>query len=177
MSATEVLVLGLIRSGAKYGHEIDKRLDEWQIRLWNRTNRATIYKVLQRMEKKNWISSDLEKIGNYPERKVYSLTSEGERALQKMVAEGLASKEIVQFEQSVWIGFMEVLPPSLVAQQIKRRRSYVRNLLEQFPLEEDLEPNCYLGKKANIKFLRSYYQLELEWLDWILEEMRKDETE
>lgn len=171
MSNVESLVLGLLYSGARYGHEIDKKMDQLQIRLWTKTNRATIYQSLKRIEKKGWVITNIEKIGNMPERKIYELTNEGKNALQTMVSNGLASQNIVTFDYSIAIGWMEVLPKDIVLEQISKRKIFIKEIINQFPLNEANNKNNYIGRRANIKFLRSYYEMELDWLEWIMNEL------
>ena len=174
-SPTECLVLGLLHSGARYGHEIDKYLDQMKIRDWTKTNRATIYQTLQRIERKGWVTSDTEVVGNMPRRKVYSLTPTGKKALQEMVFAGLASQEIVTFDYSIAIGWLEVLPTQLVIDQVIQRKNFVEKIIHQFSQEDVDSSNVYIGKRANVKFLKSYYKMEREWLDWLLLELRRIE--
>ena len=176
MSYVECLVLGLLYSGARYGHEIDKKMDQMQIRLWTKTNRATIYQSLKRIEKKGWVKTNIEKIGNMPERKIYELTKNGKGALQTMVAKGLASQEMVTFDYSIAIGWMEVLPKDIVLEQISKRKVFIKESINQFPLNEANDKKNYIGRRANIKFLRSYYEMELDWLEWLTKELMEEKN-
>lgn len=170
-SYAECLVLGLIHSGAEYGHEIDKTMEEMNIRLWTKTNRATIYQALKRIEKKGWVTVHIEKVGNMPDRKNYQLTKEGEEALRQMVSEGLASEDIVTFEYLVTIGWLEVLPKDDVIAKIAKRKSFVKEIIEQYDSSEIDDADIYIGRRANVKFLHSYYEMELEWLEWLTNEL------
>lgn len=172
-SPAECLVMGLLHSGARYGHEIDKYMEQMKIRYWTKTNRATIYQTLQRIERKGWVTSETEVVGNMPRRKIYTLTPKGKKALQEMVFAGLASQEIVTFDYSIAIGWLEVLPTQLVIDQVIQRKSFVEKIIHQFSQEDVEDTDIYIGRRANVRFLKSYYEMEREWLDWLLRELRK----
>lgn len=174
-SYVECLVLGLLHSGARYGHEIDKMMDQQQIRLWTKTNRATIYQSLKRIEKKGWVTTKVEKVGDMPDRKIYNLTEKGKKAFQSMVSEGLASQDLVTFDYAIVVGWLGVLPQELVLEQIAKRKTFVKKIINQFPLHEVEDKNMYIGRRANIKFLRSYYAMEYDWLEWLTNELTKKE--
>ncbi|WP_146250144.1 PadR family transcriptional regulator [Paenibacillus flagellatus] len=171
MSYVECLVLGLLHSGATYGHAIDKMLDRWNARLWTKTNRAAIYQALKRMEKKGWVVTSREKVGNMPERTTYGLTEEGLAALRTMVADGLASRELVTFDYTVPAGLLFVLPPDVVVRQLAIRIEAVRGYIDTFARSEAESAGAYIGKRANIRFLHAYYRTELEWLEWLTKEL------
>lgn len=171
-SYAECLVLGLLHSGARYGHEIDKYMEQMKLRYWTKTNRATIYQTLQRVEKKGWVKSAIESAGNMPSRKVYTLTPEGTKALQDMVAAGLASREMVTFDYSIAVGWLEVLPPSLVMEQVMQRKTFVDSILLELSQEDTANKDIYLGRRANVKFLKAYYEMESKWLEWLLQELK-----
>ena len=90
-----------------------------------------------------------------------------------MVFAGLASQEIVTFDYSIAIGWLEVLPTQLVIDQVIQRKSFVEKIIHQFSQEDVEDTDIYIGRRANVRFLKSYYEMEREWLDWLLRELRK----
>lgn len=175
MSYVECMVLGLLYRGCRYGHEIDKAIEERNMRLWSKITRVSMYKALARIKEKGWAQTSIEKEGKLPERTVYTLTDAGIEALKNMVSEGLASNEIIDFRISIPVSFMSMLPPLEAINQLNKRKKMVLELLEdiQATTEED---NPFLGKIANRKLIRGYYNMELEWIEWLILELKKREV-
>lgn len=174
MSYVECMVLGLLNEGFTYGHELDRVLDERSMRYWTKLTRKSIYLALKRMTEKGWVESRTEKKGNMPEQKLYSLTEKGKTKLQEMVEEGLASTELVRFDYSIPIALMYVLPQPVAIEKLALRREWLRNFLSEIPpVENDENPELWIEERANVRLLRSYYSMEFEWLNWVINELHK----
>lgn len=177
MSYVECMVLGLLNEGYRYGYELDKVLEERHMRYWAKLSRKSIYLALQRMTKKGWVEADTRKEGEMPVQTVYSLTSAGKERLEEMVAEGLGSQELVKFENSIPMAFLYILPPDEAIARLRLRREWLSQFVEQIPSQElDRNPEIRLGKRANIRLLRAHYEMEIEWLDWVVSELAKEKN-
>ncbi len=109
-----------------------------------------------------------------PVQTVYKLTPEGEERLEYMITNGLSSQEFIKFEYSIPMAFIERLPPDKAIEQVLKRRDWLKQFVEQIPPEEqDHKVESSLGKRANIRLLRTHYHLEIEWLDWVISELSK----
>jgi DNA-binding PadR family transcriptional regulator len=175
MSHVESVVLGLIQEGYRYGYELDKVLDERSMRYWNNLSRKSIYLALKRMTNKGWIESSEYKSENMPVQTRYTLTDAGKTKLVEMISEGLASQEFVKFGYSVSMAFIYILPTDEAIKQVMKRRDWLVEFISHIPSREmDENREIPLGKRANIKLLRSHYQMELEWIDWVISELKKE---
>lgn len=170
MSNIECMILGLINQGYKYGHELDKVIEERQLRLWTKITRVSIYQALDRMKKKGWVESHTEKEGKMPERNIYSLTDVGEKALRDMIMQGLATSEYMEFNISIAVSFLSAIPTNEAVSQLEKRKVVVSQALKEFPPVNE-EDNTHLPRKANLKLLRGYYEMELKWLEWLISEL------
>jgi DNA-binding PadR family transcriptional regulator len=174
VSYIECIVLGLLNEGYRYGYELDKVLDERSMRYWNNLSRKSIYLALNRMTNKGWIEASEYKSNNMPVQTRYTLTDAGKNKLVEMVSEGLGSQEFVKFSYSVPMSFIYMLPAKEAIRQVKKRREWLEKFISQIP-SRDIDENSEipLGKRANIKLLRSHYHMELEWIDWVIDELKK----
>lgn len=73
-------LLALIAKGETYGYEITEKLKEHHFVL---VSEGSIYPVLMRLQKNNYVTSVLRKSPNGPKRKYYSITKEGEIELER----------------------------------------------------------------------------------------------
>ncbi|RXZ77629.1 PadR family transcriptional regulator [Paenibacillaceae bacterium] len=175
MSEVECVVLGLLHEEYQYGYELDKAIDERNMRYWNNLSKKSIYLALQRMQGKGWVQASECRQPNFPAQIRYTLTSEGKAAFIDMVSSGLGSQELIKLAYSVPVAFLSVLPVEESMNQMLKRRDWLAAFVADIPdrsLDEDhSEP---LGKRANIRLLRAHYEMELEWLDWLLSQLKKD---
>ncbi|WP_018305330.1 PadR family transcriptional regulator [Desulfitobacterium hafniense] len=171
MSPVECMVLGLLHQGCKYGHEIDKVVTERHMRIWSKLTRASLYQALTRIEEKGWAKATIERDGNFPEKKTYMLTDAGKEALNAMLNEGLASSEFIEFKLSIYMSFAYVLPPQEAIEQLTKRlnaRIELMNTLPALTSEDDKR----IGKKANYKLIKGYYELEIECLNTLIADLK-----
>ncbi|MFS0726981.1 PadR family transcriptional regulator [Paenibacillus sp. 1P07SE] len=172
MSYVECMVLGMLNEGYRYGYQLDQAMEERKMRYWANVSRKSIYLALQRMADKGWIEANTHQDGNMPSQKVYTLTTAGKDKLEAMVYEGLASQELVKFDYSIPIAFIELLPPDEALIQVKKRYDWVAHFLEKIPSTGDARDRPEtLGKRANLRLLGAHYRMEMEWLDWLASEL------
>jgi DNA-binding PadR family transcriptional regulator len=85
LPSTYLTVLTLIGSGAKYGYEISKILEERGYREWVDIEMPSVYKALNELEKKNLIGGKKQQAQNRPSKKTYTLTNKGQRILKEQI--------------------------------------------------------------------------------------------
>ena len=72
MSKNEIAILGLLAEGPKHGYQIHQDIKRREMDWWAKIKLASIYTTLTRLEEQALIKSEKEKVGNTPERTVYS---------------------------------------------------------------------------------------------------------
>ena len=100
----ELLILSILEEGELYGYEITKRIEDRSgFRL--RFRRSSIYPVLGRMEKKEWVVRRWTNGGR--KRCYFTLTEDGSRALDLQRAEWKeftrAVNSVIEDPSSAWI--------------------------------------------------------------------------
>lgn len=74
-------VLAIIEKEEVYGYELSKKLQQEGL---EDVSEGTIYPVLLRLQKNKWIIGQMRPSESGPNRKYYSLTNEGEVALESI---------------------------------------------------------------------------------------------
>ena len=77
LSKPATMLLGLIFEKPLNAYEIIKRLNSMNVKWWFNISDSTVYSTLKTLEKKEFISGATEKVGNMPDRTVYSLSHKG----------------------------------------------------------------------------------------------------
>lgn len=82
LSKPATMLLGLIYEKPLNAYEIIKRLNYMNVKWWFNIADSTVYSTLKTLEKKELISGTIEKVGNMPDRTVYSLSDKGKIEFQ-----------------------------------------------------------------------------------------------
>lgn len=82
LSKPATILLGLIFEKPLNAYEIIKQLNYMNVKWWFNIADSTVYSTLKALEKKNYIVGATEKVGNMPNRTVYSLSDKGKSEFQ-----------------------------------------------------------------------------------------------
>ena len=77
LSKPATMLLGLIYEKPLNAYEIIKLLNYMNVKWWFNIADSTVYSTLKTLEKKEYILGTTEKVGNMPDRTVYSLSDKG----------------------------------------------------------------------------------------------------
>ena len=130
ISNLEASILGLICEGFRYGYELDKIIEERNMRHWTEIAFSSIYYVLKRLEKKGFIVSGNERVSGRS-RKVYSVSPQGEAAMREKVQYLISNTHPVPDPFDLGVGNLDKLTHEEI---IEGLRSYIESLgdREQF---------------------------------------------
>ena len=92
LSKPATMLLGLIYEKPLNAYEINKLLNYMNVKWWFNIADSTVYSTLKALEKKEYITGTTEKVGNMPDRTVYSLSDKGKAMFQDTL-----KKSITQF--------------------------------------------------------------------------------
>ncbi len=71
------MLLGLIYEKPLNAYAIIKLLNDMNVKWWFNIADSTVYSTLKTLETKEYITGTTEKVGNMPDRTVYSLSDKG----------------------------------------------------------------------------------------------------
>jgi len=95
ISDIETAILSLVEENLRYGYEIDKTIEKRNMRDWTEVAFSSIYYVLKKLEKRDFITSSVEEVSGKPSRKVYQITDAGGEALREKLVFILSNYEKV----------------------------------------------------------------------------------
>lgn len=153
LSKPATMLLGLIYEKPLNAYEIIKHLNYMNVKWWFNIADSTVYSTLKTLEKKGYILGTTEKVGNMPDRTVYSLSDTGK---DKFIDTLKAS--ILQFNYdtnifSIAAFFLSTFPPNeqqeLLEKRLETLRKYRAGIAKQVnPLWENEVPAVHA---ANVK--------------------------
>lgn len=159
----KLLLLGLLRTQEMHGYQINDFIDAF-LTVCVDVKKPTAYYLLNKMHADGWVAVQEQQEGNRPVRRIYSITSEGESAFQKLLRKNLGSYSSIQFASDIGLAFMDTFSKeerdSLLAQ---RREDIVQQLAVVEAIPEH-PGNFQWMIEHQVRHLRT----ELEWLDEII---------
>ncbi|MDA0566239.1 PadR family transcriptional regulator [Streptomonospora sp. S1-112] len=114
MSATRLLVLGMVRSfGPAHGYQVRRELLSWGADTWANVKPGSIYHALRQLLKGGMLrSAGVEESGEGPERALFEVTAAGEEEFFRLLQEALSDAEAKPEYFGAAITFMTALPRS-----------------------------------------------------------------
>jgi DNA-binding PadR family transcriptional regulator len=106
MNKNDLVILGLLSEKPKHGYEIIQDIKARGFEHWANINVASIYNHLGMLEEEGAIIAAVEKVGNMPERKVYTITESGKNHLAEQVVMAMQDRGIIEDTLSLGVAFM-----------------------------------------------------------------------
>lgn len=118
----ELTILNLVAEGARYGHEIQELIDKRGLRDWVAIGFSSIHYLLNQLEERNLLASELRSDGRQPARKIYSLTEAGQGILQTAIADRLRQPRPFGTGFELALANLNALKPAQVYQIVSQHR-------------------------------------------------------
>ena len=172
LSNIELMLIKFVKTKPSYAYEIEKMIEEREIRTWVKIGGTTVYQVLDRLCNKGFLEFKIEKEGNMPQRKRYYVTDSGNVAFEKASVKILGNSERYYFDLTVGLSCRHLMDAEIFIQTIRERlvdlNDFVNHFNEKFEKIKELYPTKRLMVK---EYLLAHYQLEQSFLERILKEM------
>lgn len=171
----ETALLGLLSEKPMYPYEIEKNVWEHDMRYWTEISLSSIYKVLEKLEKKLLVDVNLTVTETNKVKKIYSLTEKGKKELKEKIVEIMSELEISIYEIDLALANLHLLTTDEVnevlgkyLESIDQRLSCYRDL-EQYLLDHE----CAVG---NLALSRRRLFLIAAEREWVLSFLREYNT-
>ena len=89
LSKPAALLMGIIYQKPLNAYEMTKLLAYMNIKWWFNIADSTVYTTLKNLERRGLIEGTIERIGNMPDRTIYSLTEKGRDELKETIKESI----------------------------------------------------------------------------------------
>lgn len=135
LSKPATLLLGIIYKEPLNAYEITKLLAYMNIKWWFNVADSTVYTTLKNLEKKGLIKGTIEKIGNMPDRTIYSLTGKGKDELKETIKESILQFSYDTNVFTIAAFVMDILETEEKKELLERRlnilQSYITGISKQ----------------------------------------------
>ena len=138
LSKPAVMLLGLISEKPINAYEIIKLLGYMNVKWWFNIADSTVYSTLRALEKKGYISGASEKVGNMPDRTVYSLTGKGREEFTATLRESVTQFCYDTNIFTIAAFFLDTFPPEEKEELLRQRLAILRKYREG--IEKQVDP-------------------------------------
>ena len=162
-----LFLLGLLRKSEMYGYKITELIKahfDFSIAITT----PTAYRLLHKMAEDGWIIYRDEKVGNRPERRVYSITEKGEHAFQSLLRQSLANYKPADHVSPVSLAFLALLPPEEALPLLEKRKQLIENYLKRLHEIASQQMQSYLVLENQ----QLHVETELVWIQELIERLR-----
>ena len=175
------IILGMLRKKPKSGYDLKKELNNVIHYFWE-ADISRIYRPLGEMQKKGWVEFETVIQEDSPNKKVYSLTKEGRKELQKWLAES-GKPTSLHNPFLAQLHFSDAIP---IAAQLRVMEARLATLKEEIkelerraeynklpvPLPEDALQNGVMREWFSLEYGIRKYQFEIEWTQNIIQVLK-----
>jgi len=171
----EAALLGLLSEKSMYPYEMEKNVVDLDMRYWTEISLSSIYKVLEKLEKKLLVDVNLTVTESNKVKKVYSLTEKGKTEIKAKIVEILSEVEHSIHQIDLGLANLHLLTSDEVNEVLEK---YIDSLkkaitcyqeLEQYLLDHECEVgNLHLSRRR--QFL---LKAEKEWATCFLDEYNR----
>lgn len=175
------LILGLLYRKPDSGYDLNKRFEQTVAHFWT-TDQSQIYRTLYKLLDKGWVDVEVVPQEDNPDKKVYSITTNGQEALIDWLQKPLDNELIIRDAETGQVFFGDVLGVEklIEVQQhyIERIREKVRTYyaIEQSffaPLDLDDYPLGLTLGHATLQYGIRILEMEIEWREALIQRIQQ----
>ncbi len=161
MSENELLLLGLLVHQSQHGYQINEFIEKELSHITD-MKKGNAYATLDRMTRDGLVNVRHEQEGNRPQRKVYSITPQGESEFYRLLRQNLSNAENMLFSGDVGLMFLDNLPVAEVAALLEQRLAQLQTRLNEY--EKTGKHEHGLGVDLAVDHVIFMLQAEAGWL-------------
>lgn len=168
MNERELLLLGLLRREEMHGYQLSQFLDH-RLDSILPMKRSTVYFLLKKMAEKGLINQEAERQGQRPERRVYSITREGDAAFIEALRAHLSERHPPQHPDEVGLLLMDMIPIHERAELMRIKFEAIK--AERQSAEERLEEHTNSPAYWTMNHRLAHLKAEEEWFQGVLDRL------
>ncbi len=163
-----LLLLGLLMAQSQHGYSINEFIEKNLGRV-SGMKRATAYALLEKLEHRGFVRMDTETVGNYPPRKVYSITPAGREAFFSLLEELLVDTDNGGSAAEIALMFVDWLDRERVVALLRERIERLEGAAAQLramPSHKDSSGVDYAVQRRIILL-----EAEADWLKQLIRQL------
>jgi DNA-binding PadR family transcriptional regulator len=91
ISNKEAVLLGLVLEKPKHAYEVEKDIEERDMKYWTEISMSSVYKLLARLEERDLLESEVSLSEKNVAQKIYTVTGQGKKVFKEKIKELLSA--------------------------------------------------------------------------------------
>lgn len=179
MSATRLLILGVLEQRPMHGYDVRRELETWHAERWANVAYGSIYFGLGQMAREGLVEIvGADAPGRGPARRVYAITDRGRQELARLVHEYWWEVKPAIDPFQVALTFMDRLPRDELLAALRNRAHLMRSNLEWLRHASDAKlsaPGVPRHIEENLRRVAAQVEVDLGWIEGVLGKVERGE--
>ncbi len=175
--ALRFALLGLLTQGEATGYDLSATFKKQMIHFWT-AHHTQIYRELLKMEEAELVTSIHIVQEDLPDKKVYSITDKGRTELVEWLRTPNEFKPKMKDENLMRVSLLHLLPPEEAVaylEESKRHHQFAVEMMHSWR-HDHLENGATLGETLTSEYGLRMMLNYLDWCDWAIAEIKKNEA-
>jgi len=174
ISNLEASVLGLLCERPMHPYEIEKLVEERDMRYWTEISMSSIYKVLRKLEKEGMAKSKMTLSSNNVAKKIYAVTAKGRKKMKEKI-----KVLLTEWYKPIWpidlaMSNLELLDREEVSQCFEKYIGSITKAIQCYTeLRRFLEGHCEVQGVALARRPLFLLEAEKQWAENFLQEYER----
>ena len=164
MNSAELAILGLLAEKPCHGYELERLVEQRNMRDWADLALSTIYYTLKQLQKKAWVTTRRGELGQRG-RTVYELTSAGSDTWNRAAMDAIATPRTGSDPMQIGLSVIPLLDPADVQYAMGLRRARLFDLLDTLRARLAGDPSMPPHVRTMFDLSLTLLQSEIDWLD------------
>jgi DNA-binding PadR family transcriptional regulator len=178
ISDLETSILGLLYEEPQYGYQLEKTIEGWGMRNWTTIGFSSIYYVLKKLEKKELVTSKLEKVKGKPSRKVFTITELGRETMEEKVRDLLSWNKKLISPFDLGLAYLNYLKPQeairCLENYVESAKGRIKFFESSVKMQEELKAPYYVVALFSRPLIN--LKTEMKWVEDFIEKIKKEEN-
>lgn len=165
MSSIDLVILGIVLEKPQSAYDIQKDVEYYHFSRWTKISVPSIYRKVLQLCEKGYLQSDIVKGNRNSDKAIYTITENGKKHFEKLMALYIAEPIPLQFDFNVVITNLNKMEKKEGLNLLERLKENIVASLHNLEDYKTAYMDIPLGGKTIFEQQRLLYQALLEWLD------------
>lgn len=166
MSSIDIIVLGVLMKGSQSAYHINKTLERSRAGDWLKISEPAVYRNIRKLCTNGYLSDHSERDGARPEKRVYTITSQGRKRLLDLIHEASQSPVRINCSFDAYIAHLNYVGHDEGAKLIRSLKQNIsQRQQEMAAIMKAAAPGLSLLTKSVIDLRMRYLRTAQEWVE------------
>lgn len=177
MSSGNLIILGLLLDHPMSAYDMAYIIDTQVVGRLVKISAPTVYKNIKKLHEAGYLSMEVVKQGEMPEKKMYTVTDTGKAYFLKLMRYFAEQPAEHHFEFNAVLTNIDKVDKETGLELLEHLKAYFCGAKEWMAQHEQeaRARNVYFGGRAIIKQYRMLFTMLVEWINEVIEEYQQTE--